>query len=336
MKIQNSNINMYAHSSDKEKLTAKRTLIKQQEQPENMNINQQFKEQLRQLKNEVKQASKTEKSTGTFQLSEKDLQKIRLLERILSELTGKEVKFLVPKEVEVDDSKYDGFVHQAVSKGPVRVFKEEVSFEKKSSFSFSASGSVTTEDGRQIQFDLSMKEQRYIKYERSTTMTEGQLMDPLAISFDGRLPQLTDEKYSFDIDFDGREDQISFLTKGSGFLAFDKNNDGKINDGRELFGPTSGSGFADLAAYDQDSNGWIDENDDIFNKLRIWTKDDEGNDQLVGLGEKGVGAIFLGSVASHFDLLGSNLAKNGQVKQSGIYLNENGTAGSLHHVDIQL
>lgn len=334
MKIQSSNMNLYAKSMDKERITQKRTLIQQQNNEPT--AGQKFKQQLRELKNEAKQANKVNDSTHTWQLSEEDYQKITLLERILSELTGKEVKFNIPDRIEMDESKYDAHVHQVVSPGPIRVFKEEVSYDKQSSMEFGASGNITTEDGRSIAFDFNIQERRHIKYERSTTVIEGQLVDPLAISFDGKLPKLTDEKYSFDIDFDGHEDQISFLTKGSGFLALDKNQDGKINDGRELFGTQSGSGFKDLSAYDQDQNGWIDENDDIFNKLRIWTKDDQGQDQLIALGEKGIGAIFLGSVASRFDILGSEFEKNGVIRESGVYLNEDGSAGNIHHVDISL
>lgn len=334
MKIQSSNMNLYANSMDKEKITHKKTLIEQQSN--DRSVRKQFRDQLRQLKSQANQAEKTDESTSTWKLSEEDMQKISMLEKILSELTGKEVKFNIPKSVEIDEGKYDQHVHQALSPGPVRIFREEVSYEKKSSMEFGASGSVTTEDGRSINFDFNIQESRHIKYNRSTTVIEGQLVDPLAISFDGTLPKLTDEKYSFDLDFDGREDQISFLTKGSGFLALDKNGDGKINDGSELFGTQSGSGFKDLAVYDQDNNGWIDENDDIFDGLRVWTKDDEGNDELIALGEKGIGAIFLGSVASRFDILGSDFEKNGVIRESGIYLNEDGSAGNIHHVDISL
>ena len=67
-----------------------------------------------------------------------------------------------------------------------------------------------------------------------------------------------------------------------------------INDGNELFGTKSGDGFKDLAKYDKDRNGWIDEADDIFDDLRIWTKDEQGNDKLLTLKEAGVGAIYLG------------------------------------------
>lgn len=99
--------------------------------------------------------------------------------------------------------------------------------------------------------------------------------DPLMINLDANIGSVSDQKFFFDLDSDGKEEQISFAGKGSGFLALDKNGDGKINDGSELFGTSSGDGFKDLAEYDEDKNGWIDENDSIFSKLKVWTKDEE-------------------------------------------------------------
>ena len=37
-----------------------------------------------------------------------------------------------------------------------------------------------------------------------------------------------------------------------------------------------------------DGNGWIDENDEVFNHLKIWRKDEDGNDVLAGLGVAGI------------------------------------------------
>ena len=54
------------------------------------------------------------------------------------------------------------------------------------------------------------------------------------------------------------------LGKGSGFLALDKDGNGKIDDGNELFGTKSSDGFGDLREYDSDGSGWIDENDEIL------------------------------------------------------------------------
>lgn len=78
------------------------------------------------------------------------------------------------------------------------------------------------------------------------------LTDPLVINLDGNIAGLSDQKFMFDIDADGEEESISYLQGGSGYLALDKNGDGVINDGSELFGTKSGDGFADLAEYDAD------------------------------------------------------------------------------------
>lgn len=344
MKIQSSNVNLNATSYDSEKTSLKRTLTKQsanQNVQQRNQLTQQFREQLKELKKsqialENNQIDAT-KGNG-WVLSDEDLQKISLLERLLSELTGKEVKFIIPSDVKMNEGNYNGAVNQVVSRNPAPalVYTEEFAYQKRSKMEFQGSGTVTTEDGRQIEFKLNIQASRDINIRRSTTIVEGQMQDPLVLSFDGKLPELTDQKYEFDLDNDGRKDQISFLTKGSGFLALDLNNDGVINNGGELFGPQSGSGFQDLRVYDSDKNGWIDENDPIFDGLRIWTKDENGKDQLFALGEKGVGAIFLGAVSTRFDLLNSQYAKEGVIRESGIYLNEDGTAGGVHHVDIKL
>ncbi|NLD47470.1 MAG: hypothetical protein GX660_09755, partial [Clostridiaceae bacterium] len=141
-------------------------------------------------------------------------------------------------------------------------------------------------------------------------------------------------KINFDLDFDGKTEQISFVSKESGFLALDLNNDGVINDGRELFGPQTGDGFSELAKYDLDENNWIDENDAVFSKLKIWVKDDSGKDMLFTLAEKGIGALYLGNVNTPFSLKDASNNLNGVIRKSGVFLKENGTAGTIQHIDL--
>lgn len=161
--------------------------------------------------------------------------------------------------------------------------------------------------------------------------------DPLMINLDTNVGHVSEQKFYFDLDADGKEENISFAGKGSGFLALDKNGDGKINDGSELFGTKSGDGFRDLAEYDEDKNGWIDENDSIFGKLRVWTKDKDGRDYLMDLKQADVGAIYLGNKDTQFSLKDDSNQLNGEIKKTGIYLREsNGTAGTLNHVDLVL
>jgi hypothetical protein len=91
-----------------------------------------------------------------------------------------------------------------------------------------------------------------------------------------------------------------------------------------------------LSVYDQDKNGWIDENDAVFNQLKLWSKDSQGNDSLAGLKTRGIGALYLGATTSPFELKTSSNSSLGTIKSSGLYLNENGSAGTLQQVDLTL
>ncbi|MDE7324941.1 MAG: hypothetical protein K2N63_01470 [Lachnospiraceae bacterium] len=221
--------------------------------------------------------------------------------------------------------------------GGHRILTTHYYYEEKENTSFYTSGTVKTGDGRTIEFDIEAEMSRRFSEHTTVQIDYGavQLMDPLVINLDGGTAEVSDQKFYFDIDCDGKQDNISLLQQGCGFLALDRNGDGKINDGSELFGAKSGNGFADLAVFDMDGNGWIDEKDEIFNHLRIWTKDDAGNDKLVALGVAGVGAIYLGHVASKFSLNSKeDNSTNAVVRESGLFLHENGKAGIIQQVDL--
>ncbi|MBO5303033.1 MAG: hypothetical protein J6A92_03185 [Lachnospiraceae bacterium] len=217
-------------------------------------------------------------------------------------------------------------------------YTESTYFSEKESTSFSTTGTVKTADGREFSFNLSLTMSRSFTetYAKSISFGEQpQVCDPLVINVSANTASVSDQKFFFDLDADGSVDKISKLSAGSGFLALDKNNDGMINNGTELFGTQSGDGFVELAAYDEDNNGWIDEADAIFDRLRIWTKDANGNDVLCALGKAGVGAIYLGHQDTEFSL---NSAKdnsaNALIRKTGIFLYENGGCGTIQHLDM--
>jgi len=201
---------------------------------------------------------------------------------------------------------------------------------------FSAQGVISTADGQQIQFDLQLQMTREYFQATNVSVRAGDAVkkDPLVINFNGTAAQLTDTKFSFDLSANGTQDNVSFVGPGSGFLALDRNGNGEIDNGSELFGAQSGNGFADLAKYDADGNGWIDENDAIFAALRVWSKDAQGNDSLSALADKGVGALYLGNVASPFAINGNDNRSHGQVRSTGLYLNQDGSTGTLQQVDL--
>ena len=222
-----------------------------------------------------------------------------------------------------------------VPQGSGLIYDYSESYHEAEATSFNAEGKIVTSDGKEINFSAQLNMSRDFYTEQSMSIKAGDaLKDPLVINFDAPAAQLTQTKFSFDIDSNGRNDQISFVNSGSGFLALDKNGDGVINNGSELFGTQSGNGFSDLAAYDQDGNHWIDENDAIYSNLRIWSKDAEGKDSLVALGQKGIGAIYLGNVSTPFSIKDTGNNLQGQIRNSGIFVNENGTVGTIQQLDL--
>lgn len=202
--------------------------------------------------------------------------------------------------------------------------------------SFAASGTVKTADGREISFSLELSMSRAYHEESNVSLRLGDAArktDPLVLNFAGTAAQLTEQRFAFDLDADGDKEQINFVAPGSGFLVFDRNQDGKINNGSELFGPSTNNGFGELAKLDDDHNGWIDENDAAFNKLQIWTR--EGTqDKLQSLATAGVGAIALSSINTPFDLKANDNGLLGQIRSSGIFLQEGGAAGTIQQIDL--
>ncbi|WP_256670213.1 hypothetical protein [Pseudomonas sp. L-22-4S-12] len=124
-----------------------------------------------------------------------------------------------------------------------------------------------------------------------------QKSDPLALDLAGNgfSTRGLNDAVRFDLDADGRTDRISAPSGDDALLALDRNGNGRIDDGRELFGDQHGAanGFAELARYDDNRDGRIDAQDAIFERLRLLRFDASGRQQQQSLGEAGVGAIQL-------------------------------------------
>ncbi|MBS1187587.1 MAG: hypothetical protein H6R04_1605 [Burkholderiaceae bacterium] len=270
--------------------------------------------------------------------------RMRLLKLMIEFLTGEKITVINPAAIGNPNNAavaVPAANQQTATQPPARAgygveYDYHASYSETASMSFETSGVIRTADGKEIQFSLSLSMQRSYSEQTDVSLRAGdgrKKVDPLVINFDGNAAQLTDQTFSFDLNADGTKENISFV-RGGGFLALDKNGDGKINDGSELFGPASGNGFAELGALDGDGNGWIDENDAAFSQLQIWTKGGDGVDVLTSLKDANVGALFLGNVSSPFDLKDANNQLQGQVRSSGVWLSENGVAGSIQQVDL--
>lgn len=272
--------------------------------------------------------------------------KLNLIRSMLEYLTGRKLKIfdavdLQPRAEPVVFGNANQPASQAASPPPPAGYGIEYdyheSYSESEQTSFSASGSVTTADGRNISFDLQLSMQRSYHEENNVSLRLGDAarkVDPLVLNFSGNAAQLSDQRFAFDLNADGSKEQINFVGQGSGFLVFDRNSDGRINDGKELFGPTSGDGFQELAALDEDKNGWIDENDAAYQQLQVWSRNAANEEQLQSLTEAGVGAISLSRIATPFQIKNYANQLLGEIRSSGVFLQEDGRAGTIQQIDL--
>lgn len=124
-----------------------------------------------------------------------------------------------------------------------------------------------------------------------------QVTDPLTLDLAGngfRTSGLS-RSVSFDLDGDGKRDQISVPVGDDALLALDRNGNGRIDDGRELFGDQNGAanGFAELSKYDDNGDGRIDALDAVFERLSLLSFDGQGSQTTQTLRQAGVSSIHL-------------------------------------------
>lgn len=297
---------------------------------------------------DIKSIEEAEKS-DPFEMSEKDKQKLEILKRLLEVLTGKKIDYKEPeidkkelKNLKETEKKISEIQNNSENSEGIKragwglIYKKSEITKEREVVGFKSEGVVKTSDGREIAFKINFNLKRESEYGKSIEIKMGDaLVDPLVINFNGNISQLTSDKIEFDIDADGVKDFISFAGVGSGFLAFDKNENGEIDDGSELFGPQIGNGFTELKEYDYDGNNWIDENDEVFSKLKVWTMGENGEKKLLSIAEAGVGAIYLENSATKFNMVNETGSLDGIMKRSGIFLKESGEAGIIQHIDLK-
>ena len=188
-----------------------------------------------------------------------------------------------------------------------------------------AAGNTTQASSVQLEFKF--------EFSASVTTTETTVQqgDPIVFDLDGDGIELSNYQNGarFDLMGTGRAQQTAFVNGGDAFLALDRNKDGAINSGLELFGEQHGAknGFEELRKFDLNGDGTINRNDAIFNELKLFK--DNGNGQteageLIGLAEAGIDEILL-----NYQDVNQRAAGGNRITQIASYLKNDGSRGTV-------
>lgn len=153
--------------------------------------------------------------------------------------------------------------------------------------------------------------------------------DPLVLDLSGEGPTTTGREGAqpFDLQGNGAVAPTSFVSGGSAFLALDRNGNGQIDSGLELFGDQHGAsdGFAELAKFDRNGDGRIDAEDPVYDQLQLVF----GDGHREGLAQSGVARIQLTNGS------GYALSNGDEVLRQGMAYGEQGQTYSTYAMGLQ-
>jgi len=161
--------------------------------------------------------------------------------------------------------------------------------------------------------------------------------DPLALDLDGDGIETTGTRDGvlFDFNGDGVKTGTGWLKPDDGWLVLDRNGNGTIDSGRELFGidtvkrdgKLATDGFDALRDLDANNDGQIDESDSVFANLRIWRDLNQDGisqeDELSTLGDNNITSIGVNGKVGRKDLGNGNAQT-----AAGRFTRKGGAAGT--------
>ena len=168
-------------------------------------------------------------------------------------------------------------------------------------------------------------------------------VDPLILDLDGdgldTVGASSTSPILFDHDNDGIQTGTGWVNAEDGFLVFDRNGNGAIDNGSELFGDATdlyaggkaADGFAALAQEDSNHDGKVDSQDAHWSQLRVWRDLNQDGvsqaNELFGLDQLGIAGIHTGATAHS-----QTLANGNQIADLGSFVRTDGSTGRMGDV----
>ncbi len=156
--------------------------------------------------------------------------------------------------------------------------------------------------------------------------------DPLVLDLDGdgiETSAFDQGGVYFDLDADFFSEKTGWVGADDGFLVWDQDGNGRIDDSSELFGSPGTGGFAELAALDENEDGVVDTADTHFAELEVWR--DLNQDGRTDLGElfslADLDITSIGAVGTEFN----HTTPNGNLlREQATFTRGDGTTGQIY------
>ncbi len=162
--------------------------------------------------------------------------------------------------------------------------------------------------------------------------------DPLTLDLDGDGIETIGVNTGayFDHDGNGFAEQTGWVGADDGLLVWDRNGDGRINDGGELFGDQTrlqdGSlatnGFQALAEWDENADGKIDSNDAVWANIKVW-QDADGDGYSSASELKNLSDFNITGINLNYTAVSTPDGQGNTQVQSGSFTKADGSTGAI-------
>ncbi|MCK9605978.1 MAG: hypothetical protein M0R33_05945 [Methylomonas sp.] len=220
---------------------------------------------------------------------------IQIIQSMVKSITGQDLRLFTPQALR---DQADQVTVQAPTQAPDTsansdtglVYQQSMSSFETQTITFNAQGSINTKDGKSIHFSVSLSMSHVLYTETNLDLQTGDTASgaPLSVDFEGNSAELTATHFEFALDTHGSQGQVNSL---------------KSTNARQI--PVSKQADTGNHASESDNVEQPSGNDSkdsqllgmakfVYQQLRIWQRHADGSQQLLALGEKNLGALYLG------------------------------------------
>jgi hypothetical protein len=224
---------------------------------------------------------------------------IQIIQSMFKAITGEDLQLFAPQALEgqaeqVSVQQPSQAPNQTDTRDTGSVYRQSLSYFEAQTFTFDAKGSINTKDGQSVSFSVSLSMSRIFYAETDTTLrtTEAANAEPLIVNYAGSAAELTATHFEFVLDANGSQGQINRSgTQTPGAIPE------QTGDSLESRGAATDH-IESPAIKETKNNRLIGLANAIYQQLRIWQRHADGSQQLLALGEKNIGALYLGHLTN--------------------------------------
>lgn len=223
---------------------------------------------------------------------------IQIIHRMVKSITGQDLQFLTPQALQ---DQADQVTVQAPVQAPASpadndnglVYQQSTAYFESQVITFSAQGTINTKDGQSVDFSVSLSMSHILYRETNLSLggSDATNGSPLTVNFEGNATELTTTHFEFAFDSNGSQDQVDTVK-------FSNDTPDAAPKPADTESTATGQSTDSIEKPVGNDSQLIGMAKLLYQQLRIWQRHADGSQQLLALGEKNLGALYLGHLTA--------------------------------------